>query len=184
MEPAKEWLGLGWDAWGAIATLSTGFMAIVAAFAAIWATGRSDRRKAADQVYGVAMRVVAALQVLRAELKDIEKEVDLKLKERAEEKEKPDELRKRGRTYQGNTMVFLPIEYNLTDGWIDGLSRDISLLGLGCTQIFIFVTGLMRDFQHGALDVDEVLPKLSDLYRPIDDLIRLSKAKLPPHLRG
>jgi hypothetical protein len=80
MEPPKEWLGLGWDAWGAIATVSTGLMAIsAAAFLTIWATGRADRRKAAEQVYGVAMRVIAALDVLRGELKEIENDASEKL---------------------------------------------------------------------------------------------------------
>jgi hypothetical protein len=130
MEPPREWMGLGWDAWGAIATLSTGFMAIAAAIVTIWATGRSDRRRAADQLYGVAMRVVAALQILRSELDEIEKDVKAKLQERAEEKAKPPQLRKAGTYTHDGRMVFNAVKYNLTDYWIENLTDEISILGL------------------------------------------------------
>jgi hypothetical protein len=178
METPKEWLGLGWDAWGAIATVSTGLMAIVAAFLTIWATGRADRRKTTEQVYGVAMRVVAALDGLRSELKEIENDVIEELEAKAREMVmKRKHLRKE--------VNFSAHKYTFTDIWMNSLLiTEISVLGLGATTLFILIISVLREFQEQALESGQVLRRLARIYKLIDELRSLSEKRLPQHLRS
>jgi hypothetical protein len=143
VDSQNEWLGLGWDAWGAIATFSAGLGAVVAAYWTIKRTEHAARMEAAQRVRAVGARAVAVLEVARSQLKD---------------------LKKREAGTGGDVLPWTAFS---------ALSTDIGLLGIGVTRLYFFIERLARQAEHSARLSEDRRPLEEQIDNLLDSIERI-----------